>query len=97
MVIDSIDGDIVKAKFENGDIESIRILLLNTLEKDEIFGPEASNFPYKELNNKTVNIEPDVEYRDKYDRLLGYVWYEKDGQLKLYNKEIIVASLAKVA
>jgi len=28
---------------------------------------------------------------------LGYVWYEKDGQLKLYNKEIILASLGKVA
>jgi micrococcal nuclease len=97
IVIDSIDGDTVKVKFENGDIESIRILLINTPEKDEKFGCEASNFSYKELNNKTVYIEPDVEYRDKYDRLLGYVWYEKDGQLKLYNKEIILASLAKVA
>lgn len=97
IVIELIDGDTVKVKFEDGDIESIRILLINTPEKDEKFGPEASNFAYKELNNKTVYIEPDVENRDKYDRLLGYVWYEKNGELKLYNKEIILASLAKVA
>lgn len=97
VVVDPIDGDTVKVKFENGDIESIRILLINTPEKNEKFGPEASNFAYKELNNKTVYIEPDVEGRDKYDRLLGYVWYEKNGELKLYNKEIILASLAKVA
>jgi micrococcal nuclease len=97
IIIDPIDGDTVKVKFENGDIESIRILLINTPENNEKFGPEASNFAYEELNNKTVYIEPDVEHRDKYDRLLGYVWYEKDGQLKLYNKEIILASLAKVA
>lgn len=83
LVIDPIDGDTVKVKFENGDVESIRILLINTPEKNEKFGSEASNFAYKELNNKTVYIEPDVEYRDKYNRLLGYVWYEKDGQLKL--------------
>lgn len=96
-VIDSIDGDTIKVKFENGDVESIRILLINTPEKNEKFGLEASNFAYEELNNKTVYIEPDVEDRDKYNRLLGYVWYEKNGQLKLYNKEIILASLSKVA
>ncbi|HSQ88307.1 thermonuclease family protein [Romboutsia sp.] len=97
IVIDAIDGDTVKVEFENGDIESVRILLINTPEKNEKFGSEASNFAYQELNNKTVYIEPDVENRDKYDRLLGYVWYEKDNQLKLYNKEIILESLAKVA
>jgi micrococcal nuclease len=96
-VVDSIDGDTIKVKFENGDVESIRILLINTPEKNEKFGPEASNFAYEELNNKTVYIESDVEDRDKYNRLLGYVWYEKNGQLKLYNKEIILASLSKVA
>ena len=96
-VIDSIDGDTIKVKFDNGDVESIRILLINTPEKNEKFGAEASNFAHTELYNKTVYIEPDVEDRDKYDRLLGYVWYEKNGQIKLYNKEIILASLAKVA
>ena len=97
IVIDAIDGDTVKVKFENGDIESVRILLINTPEKNEKFGSEDSHFAYQELNNKTVYIEPDVENRDKYDRLLGYIWYEKDNQLKLYNKEIILESLAKVA
>jgi micrococcal nuclease len=97
IVIDAIDGDTVKVKFENGDIESVRILLINTPEKNEKFGSEASYFAYQELNDKTVYIERDVENRDKYNRLLGYVWYEKDKQLKLYNKEIILESLAKVA
>ncbi|HSQ34131.1 MAG TPA: thermonuclease family protein [Peptostreptococcaceae bacterium] len=96
-VIDSIDGDTIKVKFDNGDVESIRMLLINTPEKNEKFGSEASDFAYQELNNKIVYIEPDVESRDKYDRLLGYVWYEKNGQIKLYNKEIILASLSKVA
>lgn len=97
IVIDSIDGDTIKVKFENEDVESIRILLINTPEKNEKFGTEASNFAYQKLNNKTVYIEPDVENRDKYNRLLGYVWYEENGQLKLYNREIILASLSKVA
>lgn len=100
VVTDNIDGDTIKVKFENNKEETIRLLLIDTPETVhpskpvEPFGKEASDYA-KELMpiNKDVEVELDVSERDKYGRLLAYIWV--DG--KMYNELVIEKGLARVA
>ena len=48
-------------------------------------GKKASQYTDGHLTGKTVQLEFDEEVKDKYDRLLAYVWC--DG--KLYNEQIV--------
>ena len=81
------DGDTIRVEY-NGNIEAVRLLGINTPEvdnpyrKEECFGPEASNKTKQILNGKSVYLLPDpnAQDRDKYDRLLRYVYLE-DGTL----------------
>lgn len=60
----------------------------------EPFGPEASNFTKDTLKvGKTVELEYDGPERDKYDRLLGYIWVE--GQI--INQMLLEKGLARLA
>ncbi|MDP2860117.1 MAG: thermonuclease family protein [bacterium] len=56
-------------------------------------GREAAEFTKKLANGKRVRLEFDVEKRDKYNRLLAYV-YLPDG--KMLNAEIVKAGYAQV-
>jgi micrococcal nuclease len=67
-----VDGDTVE--LENG--EKIRYLDVNTPEISppaECYGPEATAFNRDLVENKQVQLEYDVECRDRYHRLLAYV------------------------
>lgn len=74
-----VDGDTIEVLM-NGKIEDIRMLLLDTPETKhpskpvEPFGPEASKFAKETLEGKNVGIEVGLEERDRYGRLLAYVW-----------------------
>lgn len=80
-VVKVIDGDTFVASV-NGKNETIRIIGINTPEtvdprkKVECFGQKASEAAKKILTNQTVQLEsdPSQSNRDKYDRLLRYVW-----------------------
>jgi micrococcal nuclease len=88
-VVQAIDGDTIDVRF-SGRVERIRMLGADTPEvKDprkpvQCFGPEASAFTHAQLAPGTrVKLESDVEQRDKYGRLLAYVYlrgrrYEDD-------------------
>ena len=76
-----VDGDTIVVKRENGVSEKIRMVLVNTPETKhpkkgvEYFGKEASAYTKKMLPaGKTVYLEKDVSERDRYSRLLRYVW-----------------------
>lgn len=56
-------------------------------------GKAAAEFTKKLANGKCVRLEFDVEKRDRYDRLLAYV-YLPDG--KMLNAEIVKAGYAQV-
>jgi micrococcal nuclease len=70
----------------NNRNERIRLIGVDTPETvhprigEEPYGREASNFTKSQLTGKQVLIELDVEPRDKYGRLLGYV-YLTDGTM----------------
>ena len=78
-----IDGDTIEVSID-GKTESIRLIGINTPETVdprkpvECFGVEASNKAKELLSGKTVTLESDSSQgeRDKYGRLLRYVFIE---------------------
>ena len=95
-----IDGDTIEVEFSGGEIESLRLSLVDPTEtvtpdtQEQPFGKEASDYVQKTLIKDTVvEIERGIDERDKYDRLLAYVF--KDG--KNINKELLSLGLARVA
>ncbi|NDI37226.1 thermonuclease family protein [Chengkuizengella sediminis] len=94
-----VDGDTIKVKLE-GKEETIRLLLVDTPETVhpnkpiQPFGPEASQFAKDTFpKGKKVQVEIDVSKRDKYDRLLAYLWV--DG--RMFNEMLLEKGLARVA
>lgn len=78
-----VDGDTIKIDYY-GKEELVRLIGVNTPEVDgpyteaECFGNEASAFTKERLSGKWVTIERDntQDDRDKYDRLLRYVYLD---------------------
>ena len=83
-----IDGDTVILS----NRERVRLIGVDTTEKShplkpiEFFSQEATNFTRKLVEGKLVRLEYDAERRDKYNRLLAYL-YLLDGTF--VNAEII--------
>lgn len=80
-----MDGDTVAIRL-GSRTEKVRLIGVNTPETVhptkpiECFGPEASAHTKTLLPPGTdVWLERDVEARDKYGRLLAYVWRATDG------------------
>lgn len=98
-VLSVTDGDTIKVQLNNGNTEKVRMILIDTPETKhprlgaQPFGKEASNFTTKELTDKNVTLELDVEERDQYGRLLAYVWVKN----VLFNEKLIEEGLARVA
>ena len=99
-LVSVIDGDTIKIKY-NGANESVRFLLVDTPETNhptlgvQPFGQEAKDFTKQLLEGQdTVFLEFDVSYRDKYNRLLAYI-YTADG--KSVQEELLKQGLARVA
>mgnify|MGYP003412985901 FL=1 len=95
-----IDGDTIRINY-NGSSEKVRFLLVDTPETNhetlgvQPYGPEAKQFVKQLLEDqKTVFIEFDVSYRDKYKRLLAYV-YTEDGIS--VQEQLLKNGLARVA
>jgi micrococcal nuclease len=97
-VIEVVDGDTIKVSID-GKTETLRLIGIDTPEtKDprkpiQCFGQEASSNAKTLLEGKKVRLERDDSQsdRDKYDRLLRYVYLE-DGTS--YNKQIIADGYA---
>jgi endonuclease YncB( thermonuclease family) len=74
-----VDGDTFVAEI-GGLRERVRVIGVDTPETVapgrpvERYGRESSGFAKRELTGVTVRLGGDVEPRDRYDRLLAYVW-----------------------
>ena len=98
-VIRVVDGDTFVIEYKESE-EKVRLIGIDTPEsvhpdkqKNTDFGKYVSNYSKEKLTGKEVQIEFDVSQRDKYGRLLCYVYL--DGQM--YNKLLLQEGLAKVA
>ncbi|MEK3886492.1 thermonuclease family protein [Bacillus sp. FSL K6-3431] len=98
-VVRTVDGDTIEVKMNNGDIEKVRMILIDTPETKhprlgvQPFGIEASDFTKEFLTDKEVRLELDVSERDRYGRLLAYVWADGEN----FNKVLVEEGLARVA
>lgn len=75
-----VDGDTVRASVD-GKSESIRVIGINSPEsttRTECFGSAASKKAKEFLEGKWIQLEKDTSQsdRDKYGRLLRYVWFD---------------------
>lgn len=94
-VVRAIDGDTLEV--QGG--EHVRLIGVNTPEIHhptkgvEPYGAEAAEFTRKFVEGKYVRLEKDVEERDRYGRLLAYV-YLVDGTF--VNAELVEQGYAQV-
>ena len=81
-VVRTVDGDTVDVQLSPARVERVRILGVDTPEtKDprkpvQCYGPEASEFTKQRLLGRKVRLETDAEVRDKYGRLLAYIYVD---------------------
>ncbi len=98
-VVKVVDGDTIRVLL-NGNKKTIRMLGVDTPEtvhpfkEVECYGPEASNASKGTLSNQKVYLSSDSlnSDKDKYGRLLRYVYLE-DGSL--FNKYLIENGYAR--
>jgi micrococcal nuclease len=101
-----VDGDTAVITIE-GVSEKVRFIGVNTPEsttRHEPYGAEASAYTKRALSNKTVYVETDVETRDRYGRLLAYVWLaqpstgdEAEVRRSMFNARLLLDGIAQVA
>lgn len=90
-----VDGD----TFELTNGQKVRLIGVNTPESVkqnspvEYFGQESSNYTKKMLTGKTVFLEKDAGDKDKYGRLLRYVYLEDK---TMYNELLTKEGYARV-
>ncbi len=78
-VVKVVDGDTIHV-LVGGEREKVRLIGMDTPEstrEHEPFGTEASAYTTAALLGRRVWLETDVELRDRYQRLLAYVWLEE--------------------
>ncbi|MEC0230927.1 thermonuclease family protein [Paenibacillus alba] len=101
-IVRVVDGDTMKVSFtEAGKVkeETIRLLLVDTPESVapdkpvQPFALEASKYAKDMLTNKDVKLELDVSERDKYGRLLCYLYIGD----KMFNEMLLENGYARVA
>lgn len=90
-VIEVIDGDTIRVKL--GWIEEVvRYIGVDTPEVSEelieCYGPTATEYNQELVNQGTVWIEGDVEERDIYERILGYVYLDPERTV-MVNRELL--------
>ena len=97
VVVRVADGDTLTVQFDDGEEETIRFLDVDTPETvhptvpEECYGAQASDFT-KTLMGQRVRIEE--EGRDRYGRLLAYVWTTADEGGQLWNVRLLEEGLA---
>mgnify|MGYP006300988565 CR=1 FL=1 len=98
--IKNYDGDTFTAHIPNHKPfrERIRLIGIDTPEKRQgKWGRKATLYTRYALKGRTFCLEPDVQKRDKYKRLLAYVWIERDdGKLVMLNELLLREGLAVI-
>lgn len=93
-----VDGDTIKVEME-GKEETVRMILVDTPETvhpnkpKQPFGSEASALTKETLQGKEVKLESDVSQRDRYGRILAYVYVDD----QMFNEILLEKGLARVS
>lgn len=90
-VVRIIDGDTIDVRL-NGTVERVRYVGVNTPERDEACYREAVEANRRLVEGQMVRLARDVSERDRFDRLLRYVYVGET----FVNRELIVQGYAEV-
>ena len=82
------DGDTIVLR----DGQTVRYIGIDTPERDDLFHREAARANQELLERGRIRLECDRDKRDRYGRLLAYVWVDT----LLLNAELIRMGLASV-
>jgi micrococcal nuclease len=97
----ALDGDTLLAEV-GGRMERVRLIGIDAPEhgpgKIEPLGPEATAFTRREAEGRMVYLEPGRERRDRYRRLLAYVWLSRSSTAPedLLNYRLLARGLARL-
>ena len=101
-VVRTVDGDTVWVRLPSG-IEKVRYIGIDTPEVhhptrgEEPGGRAATEINRGLVGDRPVRLEPDVQLRDRYGRLLAYVWVRRaDGVEVMVNAEMVRLGYAQV-
>ena len=97
-----VDGDTIYVRLASG-MEKVRYIGVDTPEVhhptrgEEPGGREATEMNRRLLGHDPVRLETDVQLRDRYGRLLAYVWIRRpDGSEVMVNAELVRLGYAAV-
>jgi micrococcal nuclease len=93
-VLRVVDGDTVDVELD-GRRERVRLIGVDTPEVHgsvEHYGEEASAFAKERLTGAEVSLELDAEERDRYGRLLAYLWLGDE----MFNETLVREGYAQV-
>jgi micrococcal nuclease len=90
------DGDTIDVVRYDGRIEPVRMIGVDAPEsggpyrEEECFGLDARDFLRWQMDQGgQLYLERDLEDRDRYDRLLRWVWLEREGEVYLLNEALL--------
>ena len=98
-VVRVVDGDTIRVEGPSGE-EAVRYIGIDTPESVkpgspvECFAKRASAFNEQLVGGERVRLVRDVDERDRYGRLLAYVYRERDGLF--VNAELVRGGYATV-
>lgn len=100
-----VDGDTAVITLASGASEKVRFIGIDTPEsttQHEPYGEEASAYTKRVLAGRTVYLETDAELRDRYGRLLAYIWLEQpvsesdaEVRTKMFNARLALDGFAQ--
>ena len=99
-VVTVYDGDTVEVALDDGRVEKVRYLLIDTPELHhpkrgvEEFGLEAALANRALVLGKRVRLETDVQSRDRYGRLLATAWLDLPQGSLLVNERLVEEGFA---
>jgi len=96
-VVRVVDGDTIKVRLDGGRTERVRYIGIDTPESVkpdtpvQCFAKKASHFNDSLVSGRDVTLRTDAEERDRYGRLLAYVY--ADG--RFVNRELVARGYAR--
>jgi micrococcal nuclease len=96
-VVRVVDGDTIRVRLDGGATERVRYIGIDTPESVkpdtpvQCFAKKASHFNASLVTGREVTLRTDAEQRDRYGRLLAYVY--ADG--RFVNRELIARGYAR--
>jgi micrococcal nuclease len=100
-VVRVVDGDTIIVQFD-GREERLRYIGIDAPESVspdrpvECYGPEASKENERLVGGRKVYLEADTEDRDRYGRLLRYVYVDgQDGSRTMVNEQLVAGGFAE--